>query len=233
MNLGIMQPYFMPYIGYFQLIHTVDEFIVYDNIQFTKRGWIQRNRILMNGTDYMFSLPLKKDSDYLDICERQLMDSFDVERVKILRKIESAYHKAPFFTLAMPIIEQCLNYEERNLFKFIYNSLRVVCEYLDITTRITISSGLSSDRSLKGQERVISICQQFSADNYINAIGGKRLYSNERFAEIGIKLYFIKSKEIVYLQFDNKFVPWLSIIDVMMFNSVEQINKMLDNYELL
>jgi len=233
MKLAIMQPYFLPYIGYFQLLNAVDEFVVYDNIEFTKRGWIQRNRILVNGSDSMFSLPLKKASDYLDICERQLADSFGLERSKILRRIESAYRRAPFFISAMPVIERCFNYESANLFEFIHNSLLVVCEYLGITTRITISSGLASNHSLKGQDKVISLCQELSAHHYINAINGRGLYRKEAFAEKGIQLSFIKSEPIVYPQFDNEFVPSLSIIDVMMFNVVTTIGEYWERYELV
>lgn len=233
MKLAIMQPYFLPYIGYFQLLNAVDEFVVYDNIEFTKRGWIQRNRILMNGSDSMFSLPLKKASDYLEVRDRQLSDSFGQERIRIMRRIESAYRRSPYFTSVMPVIERCFNYESANLFEFIYNSLLVVCEYLGITTRITISSGLASNHSLKGQDRVVSICQELSADYYINAIGGRGLYRKEAFAEKGIQLSFIKSEPIVYPQFDNEFAPSLSIVDVMMFNVVTTIGEYLERYELV
>lgn len=232
MKIAIMQPYFMPYIGYFQLMQAVDQFVVYDSIQFTKRGWIQRNRILMNGTYYIFSLPLKKDSDYSDICERQLADFFAMERKKILRRIESAYRRAPFFTSVMSVIEQCFNYEDRNLFKFVYNSLLVVYEYLGITARITVSSSLDSDPDLKGQDRVISICQEMSADHYINPVSGRALYRKEAFDEKQIALSFLESKASAYPQFGNTFVPRLSIIDVMMFNSKERINEMLKECEI-
>lgn len=233
MKLAIMQPYFLPYIGYFQLLNAVDEFVVYDNIEFEKRGWIQRNRMLVNWSDSMFSLPLKKASDYLDIRERQLSDSFRRERSKILRRIEAAYSKSPYFVSVMPAIEQCFNYEDANLFEFIHNSLLIVCKYLGITTKITISSGLTSDYGLKGQDRVISICQELLADHYINAIGGRELYGKEIFAEKGIQLSFVKSEPIVYSQFDNEFVPSLSIVDVMMFNHVGQIHEYLELYELV
>ena len=133
-KLAIMQPYFLPYIGYFQLINAVDQFVVYDNIKFTKKGWIRRNRILLNGADQIFSLPLRKDSDYLDVCNRYLADSFAVESKKLLRKIYIAYHKAPFYLDAIKILKQCLSYNERNLFKFIFYSFIFVFYYLGIYT---------------------------------------------------------------------------------------------------
>ena len=233
MKLAIMQPYFLPYISYFQLLNAVDEFIVYDNIEFSKRGWIQRNRILVNGADSMFSLPLKKASDYLNIRERQLSVSFVQERIKIMRRIESAYCTSPYFSSVMLVIEKCFNFENSNLFEFIYNSLLVICEYLGITTRVTTSSRLASNHSLKGQDKVISICQALSADHYINAINGRDLYNKKAFAKRGINLSFIKSEPIVYPQFDNEFVPSLSIIDVMMFNAVTTIGKYLEQYDLV
>ena len=92
---------------------------------------------------------------------------------------------------------------------------------------------IEKDTSLKGEDKVIDICRQLKANCYINAIGGQELYSKEMFAENGLILNFIKSKPMVYTQFKNQFVPSLSIIDVMMFNSPTEISMMLDNYELI
>jgi hypothetical protein len=233
MRLAIMQPYFLPYIGYFQLMYAVDEFIVYGDLQFTASGWIRRNRILLNGSDFMISLPLEKAAHDLDICERRLAGSFADEHRKILNRIEIAYRKAPHFKSAMPIVEKCLVCGERNLFKFIFHSLMTVRQYLNIETKITLSSDVPGDHDLKGQKRAIAVCRVLSADHYINAIGGKKLYSKEEFASEGITLSFIESKPIVYTQFRNSFVPSLSIIDVMMFNPVEKIHEFLGMYELV
>jgi hypothetical protein len=118
-KLAIMQPYFFPYIGYFQLVNAVDEFVIYDNIEFTKKGWISRNRILVNGVDTYISLPLKKDSDYLHVKDRYLADTWDIERKKMLNRITESYRKAPYFKETYEVIEKCILYEDRNLFKFI------------------------------------------------------------------------------------------------------------------
>lgn len=229
-----MQPYFFPYIGYFQLMQAVDKFVVYDNIKFSKGGWIQRNRILLNGRDRMISLPLKSDSDFLDIYQRQLADSYDMDQKKLLRRIESAYRKAPFFQEVMKLIECCLCFENRNLFLFLLHALKKVRQYLNIRTEIIVSSELSVDYNLRGQERVIAICEALAAAHYINPIGGTELYSERVFADRGIKLSFIKSGPIIYKQYDSaSFVPNLSIIDVMMFNAPAQISHLLNEYELL
>lgn len=234
MKTGIMQPYFLPYIGYWQLLNAVDKFVVYDNIQFTTKSWIRRNRILENTKDALFTIPLKSDSDYLDIRDRFVSDQyFNKDSGKIIRKIKDAYRKAPYFDEAMPVIEKCFLYQEKNLFKFIFNSIKIISEYLGITTEIIVSSQIEMDHSLKSQERVLEICRKLSTTVYINPIGGLELYDSESFKFNGIDLKFIKSKNVEYKQFDNEFVPNLSIIDVMMFNSSDEVKKMLNMYELI
>lgn len=221
MKIGIMQPYFFPYIGYFQLIKAVDVFVVYDNIKYTKKGWINRNRILQNGKDMMFSLPLKSDSDYLDVCERELAADFN--RDKMLNQINGAYRRAPYFEQTFPLVERVVRYEDKNLFRFLHNSIIATCKYLVIDTEIRVSSEIAIDHSLKNQDKVLALCEAFGASTYVNAIGGMELYSKETFLDKGIELKFIKSKPFEYTQFGNDFVAWLSIIDVMMFNPKEKI----------
>ena len=233
MKLAIMQPYFMPYIGYFQLINSVDEFVIYDNIQYTKKGWINRNRILVNGKDQLFTLPIKKDSDYLDIVERTISETWVKERIKLLNVIQSSYVKAPYFKEVNELIKDCLLDNETNLFKFLLNSLNKINNYLNISTLIKISSDIKIDHSLKSKNKVLSICGEQKASTYINAIGGIELYDKEILSQQNITLNFIKSENIEYKQFNNKFIPWLSIIDVMMFNSVEDIKKYLNSYTLI
>ena len=145
-----MQPYFVPYIGYWQLLNKVDIFIIYDNIKFTKSSWIRRNRILINGKDSLFTLPIKKDSDSLDIKERVLLDSFESDWEKILDRIKMAYRKAPQYEKVFPMIEKCFRYENDNVF----------------------SSNINMDHSLAHEERVMASCKALSKKVYINPIGG-------------------------------------------------------------
>lgn len=232
MKLAIMQPYFLPYIGYFQLIAAVDVFIVYDNIKYTKKGWINRNRMLQNGADVMFSLPLKSDSDYLDICERQL--SADFNRGKLLNQLKGAYQRAPYFAQTFPLVEQIVLYDDVNLFRFLHHSIVRLCENFEIKTEIKISSDIPIDHDLTGQNKVLSLCKTAGAKTYINAIGGMELYSKETFLQQGIELKFIKSNPFEYQQFGYEFLPWLSMIDVMMFNSLDEIQKYISNgYEII
>jgi hypothetical protein len=223
MKIAIMQPYLFPYIGYFQLMNTVDEFIIYDNIQFTKKGWINRNRILVNGVDAYITLPLKKDSDYLDIKDRFLSDEWTNERKKTLNRITESYRKAPQFNFVCPIIESILMYEERNLFSYIFNSLKEINQYLNIKTPLIISSSIPINHDLKAENKVIELCKARKATLYINPIGGVELYSKEDFKNVGLELQFLKANNITYTQFKNDFVPFLSIIDVMMFNQKEKV----------
>ena len=233
MKLAIMQPYFLPYIGYFQLIHAVDQFVVYDNIQFTKKGWFHRNRFLVNGEDRMFSVSLRKDSDYLDVVDRELADGFDRESKKIVRRIEASYRKAPHYGDVMPLVEACFQRRSKNLFRFIYESLELVTQYLGIHTEMIIASAVDIDHTLTSQDKVLAICEKLHANTYVNTIGGQNLYEPHAFESRGIDLRFIKTKPIEYDQFDRKFVPWLSIVDVMMFNSKEKIGDYLQHYDLV
>ena len=226
-----MQPYFLPYIGYWQLIKAVDTFVIYDNIKYTKKGWINRNRYLKNnGSDY-FTIPLKLGSDHLDIRERVISESFN--RIKILNQINMVYKNAPFFSEIFFLFEKIINNKNDNLFEFIYHSIHIICSFLEIKTKMIISSSIPINHDLKSEEKVLEICKYLNTDIYINSIGGQKLYSRERFIQNGITLKFLQTTEIKYSQFNNEFLPQLSILDVMMFNSKNVINNLLMNYELI
>lgn len=230
MKLGIMQPYFLPYIGYFQLIASVDKFVIYDNIKYTKKGWINRNRMLQNNIDKTFTIPLLKDSDRLDIVERFISEDFN--RKKLLSQFRGSYLKAPYFNEVWHLIENVVLFEENNLFRYIENSILLVCAYLDITTEIITSSSIPAQHELFSQEKVISICNEMKAKTYINPIGGKELYSIEAFAANEIELKFIEANKIEYTQFQNSFISGLSIVDVLMFNSKAECKELIQEYKL-
>lgn len=232
MKVAIMQPYFLPYIGYFQLMASADVFVIYDNIKYTKKGWINRNRMLQNNKDTVFSLPLTKGADSLNIADRTISPGFN--KTKLLNQFKGAYSKAPFFSEIYPFVEDIVLHEESNLFAYLHYSLCRTAALLDIKTRIIISSSVSENENLKGQDKVLSICKALSADHYINAIGGKELYSEGDFAREGIRLSFIQSHGEEYPQFSNTFVPWLSIADVLMFNSLDTVRHSVKyNYSLV
>jgi len=227
-----MQPYIFPYIGYFQLINAVDKFVIYDDVNFINKGWINRNRTLNNGKESLFSIPLKEASQNKLINEIEVnWDS--VWKSKFLKTLEQCYKKAPFYQEALSIIERTLQVDNKPISKVIEQNLRLICEYLNIKTELVSSSAMYQNTHLKAQERVLDICLQENATQYINPIGGLELYDTDFFNVKDIKLNFIKSKPIEYSQFKNEFVPWLSMIDVLMFNSKEKIIEFLDNYELV
>lgn len=233
LRLAIMQPYFLPYIGYFQLIAACDLFVVYDNIKYTKKGWINRNRMLRDGQDAMFSLPLQHDGDHLDVDQRTLASTPAPH--KWLAQLKGAYRHAPYFAPTLPLLEEIAKCGEANLFRFLHHALLATCAHLGIRTPIRISSSIDIDHGLKGQDKVLALCQALGADTYVNAIGGIDLYSPAAFAQHGLGLCFIRSRPLVYPQFgDAAFVPWLSIVDVLMFNPLDAVrNWVHTHYDLI
>lgn len=229
MKAAIMQPYFFPYLGYFSLIKSVDLFVVYDEIEYTKKGWINRNRVLNN---LPIILPLEKSSDFIFINQKKICKT-DKLFNKSLNIIKNTYAKAPYFDDVYPILLDCFNFNSNNLFDFLFNSIRLICEYLDIKTKLIVSSTIDYDNKLKSQQKVIAINKKIESQIYINSIGGLKLYDKEIFLKENINLYFLKIKEKEYLQFKNEFEPYLSIIDVLMFNSRDAVNELLNEYELV
>jgi len=232
MKLGIVQPYFFPYIGYWQLINAVDRYVIYDDVNYINRGWINRNRILLNGEPRFINVQMKDASQNKLINEVELYKDETYIR-KLVRTLETCYGRAPYFKEAMPLIESIIKSEETNLARYLETLIKSVCGYLSIETEIIVSSQINKNKELRGQNRIIDICRRLGAYEYINPIGGQALYSREAFDSCGIKLGFHSIKDIKYRQFMNEFVPNLSIIDVMMFNDKDEIHGMLTKYELV
>ena len=232
MKLGIMQPYFFPYIGYFQLIQAVDRFVVYDDVNFIKSGWINRNRVLVNGQAAYFNIGIRGASSFKLICEIEL-DANPLWRSKVLKTIQASYGKAPHFAIVYELVQSIMMFRTTSLADFVYNSLVQICNFVEIKTRIVRSSEVELNRELYGTERILDICQRNAADVYINAIGGKELYSKEQFQASNVSLKFLRTKPFVYKQFTGEFTPNLSFIDVLMFNSQSNVKALLNEYELL
>ncbi len=228
MKVGIMQPYFFPYIGYWQLLNAVDKYVVYDDVNYIKNGWINRNRILINGQPHWFTLPLNKASPFNLINEINISSENKVKE-NMLKTLHMAYHKAPFFNEVFPLVEKTIFYS-LNLSESLFFSIQEITKYLGIRTELILSSTLNKDNTLKGKNKVLSICKLLNADVYLNAIGGQDLYDKQEFQEHDLKLEFLQTDKVIYKQLKNQFVPNLSIIDVLMFNSAEQIKQMLNQY---
>lgn len=229
MIIAIMQPYLFPYIGYWMLIHAVDTFVIFDDVNFIKKGYINRNSILMNYEPYRFTLELFGAS------QNKLINEIEVgsNQQKILKTIEHAYKKSPYFHDTFSVVKQILSNMEKNLARYLGASLVSLSRYLGIETNFIYSSDLEKSIGLKGEAKIIDICKRLNADTYINPIGGRELYSKEAFKKENISLFYISANPVEYHQFNNEFVPNLSIIDVMMFNSIDDIQGMLHNYKLI
>jgi len=229
MKLGIMQPYFMPYIGYWQLMAAVDTYVVYDDVNYIKGGWVARNNILLNGQKHMFTITLNGASSNKLFNEITIKDDFK----KFSRLIESAYRKAPYYAEVSALLNKIYNYGDKSLGAFMMNSFQVVLDYLEIDTKLIMSSTIEKDNSLRGKDKVKHICHLLGADTYYNAIGGQELYDKNDFRVDGINLQFVQTNLTPYAQLGNEFVPGLSLIDVLMLNSLMETKKMLNAYTLL
>ena len=231
MRVGILQPYLLPYIGYFQLMAHVDQIVLYDDAQYTKKGWINRNRFQANGVEQKFTVPLERASDFLEIRDRRIAPSYTP--TSILNQLTNAYQKSPNFPVVIEQMERVFNFPNHNLFLFLLNSIKVINQYLEIQTPITISSEIFAARGLKGKERVVRICKELGADTYINPQNGKSLYDKTDFEAQGLQLLFLEANLTEYHQSRLPFLPGLSILDVMMWESESEVkSRILEDYVL-
>lgn len=234
MKLAIMQPYLFPYIGYFQLINAVDKFIFYDDVNYIKKGWINKNKIIVNKKEYPFAVPLTKVSQNVEIKETYInRELFEGWKIKFLQTLTQNYKKAPHFNEIYFLINRVLENDSENISNLAIHSVKSVAHYLDIDTEFSISSKSFRNKELERQDRLIQICKIENATNYINALGGQELYTKDAFLKEGVNLHFLQPTAVKYKQFSTEFVPWLSIIDILMFNSVKQIKDMMNQYTLL
>ena len=229
MTIGIKQPYFMPYIGYWQLMAAVDKYVVYDDVNYIKGGWVTRNNILMNGQAHKFTITLNGASPNKHFNEIEVRDDFK----KFSKTLQSCYSKAPYYKEIMPVLEQIFGYKNRNLGVFLYHSYQVMLDYLGIDTELILSSMIEKDNSLRAESKVKHICKLLGADTYYNTIAGRELYDKDDFAMQGIKLKFLQTNKMNYIQYKNEFVPNLSIIDVLMFNGKDGTKQLLKEYTLV
>lgn len=229
-----MQPYFFPYIGYFQLINSVDKFVIYDDVNYIKQGWINRNQIIANDKPYFFTVPVKNQTSF-ELIRNTKIDKrkFIFWKGKFLKTLEYNYKKAPHFLPVFELVNQVLNQNFTFISDISTKSLFETISFLGIKTEIVKSSRIYNNNNLDSFDRIIDICKKEKATEYLNLIGGEHLYSKEIFFENNLLLRFIKSEEIEYTQYERKFFPNLSIIDVLMFNSIKEVNLILKKYKLI
>ena len=227
-----MQPYFFQYLGYWQTLNAVDRYVIYDDVNYIKNGWINRNNILLGGQKHMITIPLDGASPFLPINQIKTTRAVK-EKEKLLKTIESAYKKAPYFNSVFPMVCEVIMEDSCLIINALVKQFNLVCKYLDIKTELIVSSSLDKNNELKAQDKVIHICKLLGGTQYINAIGGQELYSFDDFKKNGLGLSFLKTEFTPYKQFKNEFVPGLSMIDILMFNSPQQIKTMLNAYTLI
>jgi len=217
MKVAVMQPYFFPYFGYFQLINTVDYFVIFDDVNYIKRGWINKNRILQNGEISNITLPVQNASQNRKINQHnRIIDTKALGKLK--KQIKFAYAKAPNFKEVYPLLEIIIEHPETNLSKYITNSLTTVSKYLGLKTQFIYASELSNNDDWNNAEkRIINITKQLGGTHYLNLPGGESLYNKATFNAQSLSLEFIKPVFEPYLQIKvAEFQQGLSIIDLLM-----------------
>lgn len=233
MSVAIMQPYFFPYLGYFQLVQSVDDFVFYDDVMFIKKGWINRNQILMQQNAFLFTIPLEKQSQNKSIRESNIAWGADFPN-KWLQQLQSAYKKAPQFKPVMDLIESVLQNKPVSIADLAASSVMATWQYLNLEKRFYFSSELGVSKELDRAERLMAITSHLGSREYINAKNGQELYQKEYFAKQGIQLNFLNQSLPTYNQGNKQdFIPGLSMIDVLMWNTKEEIMTMLSAYSLI
>ena len=219
MKVAVMQPYFFPYIGYFQLIKAVDYFVIFDDVNYIKRGWVSKNRILHNGNIIKMTLPIQKASQNRKI--NQHIRSIDLKALdKIKKQLQSAYCKAPNFKSLYPLLGNIIDNPEQNLALYLTHLLTEISAFMEINTQFIYASELSNhDDWDSAQDRIIDLTKTLGGTEYYNLPGGRDLYDQQRFAKQNINLKFITPDLNKYSQaHTDSFIPGLSVIDYLMCN---------------
>ncbi len=227
-----MQPYFFPYLGYWQLLNYVDRFVVYDDVNYIKGGWVNRNRILINGDPRYLTVPIIGASQNKMICDLE-MDTSAPWRRKMLKSIEGAYCKSPSFDEVYPVLHEVISYDCGHLATFLENQLDAIAKLLGITTELRVASGCYEKAGLAGEERIVDICLAEGATTYINPEGGMHLYHYKSFYGAGVSLQFLKMNSISYEQNSKEFQPNLSIIDLLMSLGSVGVQQLLEDFTLI
>jgi hypothetical protein len=229
--VAVMQPYLFPYLGYFQLISASDVFVLYDDVDFIKQGWINRNKILINNSPHVFTVPCHNASSNEIINDVAIHEGW--RKAKLLKKIRMTYSNAPCFDDAFPVVERVISTDENLISRLAERSVRQVSDYLGLDVDFHRSSDLDVDPSLGRADRLIALTKHFGASTYVNMEGGTELYEKSYFSAQGVDLRFLTPHLPKYSQYTgDSFHSGLSIIDVMMNVEPGDIQAMLDEHEL-
>ena len=233
MKLGIMQPYFLPYLGYISLIKHTDMFILLDEVQFIRHGWIERNRILKPDKDWQYiQVPLQKHTQTAVIKDIKINNEIEWEK-KIFAQIEHYKKKALYYRKVVDLLKNIFSKKHATIAELNQDALHAVCDYLSVKNDIRIYSemGLTIDPVFESDEWALNISKAMNASEYRNPPGGVSIFHKEKYEKENIALVFHELNLEEYSQNTNHdFIPGLSILDVMMFNTPEKISQMLDNF---
>lgn len=232
MKLAIMQPYLFPYIGYWQLIHAANRFVIYDDVNYIKGGWINRNRILIKGEPAYITVPLHRASPFKRICDTTLLPS-RVWRDKQVKTVEITYRKAPNFAAVFPVLERLIRHETDSLPDFLVHQLRALSAFMGINTEFVPTSRCYGNSDLRGQARVLDICRRERVTIFVNLPGGQKLYDPTAFRGLGVDLRFVVMQSLPYHQRSKGFVPYLSVIDALMEVGPIETRRYLDAFDLV
>jgi hypothetical protein len=232
--VSVMQPYIFPYIGYFNLAQASDIFVFYDDVNYIKQGWINRNRILINKTPYTFSIPLKNGSSF-ELIKNVLISDLDKFKSIFYKQLEQSYCKAKYFNIGIKYVEDVLSLDSDSISRLAIKSVMDFFTLVDIEKQFMVSSeSFPSSKGIDRADRLLDIVKSVGSSHYVNTIGGMPLYDKAYFAERGVKLSFIKPLILEYGQVGKgDFVAGLSIIDVLMNIGIDGIRTHLDSYELV
>jgi hypothetical protein len=233
-SVAVMQPYFFPYLGYLQLLAYVDVFVVYDDTQYVKQSWINRNRILEHGAAAYLTLPVDRRSHNELICEKHLHEPRRHER-KALERIRHAYHFAPHLDAVSAFLEPLFPGAGETVASFNVRALRALHAFLGLSTRLVVASERAYPRAPTAQERVIQICLEEGGTRYVNPIRARSLglYDQAAFRAAGLELSFLATNaDVRYDQNGGPFVSDLSVIDILMFNTPAETLELLDRFLL-
>jgi hypothetical protein len=235
MTLGIMQPYFFPYIGYFSLIKHVDHFILFDTPQFIRHGWVDRNRTLSaNGDPIYIRVPLMKHHQTTPINELKIR-FLENWQEKIFAQLTPYKKRAPNYKQTIDLLKYILSKQFTQLAPLNHHITTILCEHLNIQTPITkwSSMDMKIEEVREPDEWALNICKAMGSNSYINPIGGVSFFDRNKYEKNGIEIKFLNSIPAQYPQLNTNFQPFLSIIDILMFNSPKNIQEMLNQFELV
>jgi hypothetical protein len=205
-----MQPYFLPYLGYFHLVDAVDAFVILDTVKYPKGGWVNRNRILIEGVDRWLTLPVSSSASSISD-KSYVVDHRDVTGLQ--RMVSRAYPRSPRLGEFQGLLAEWWHSPIRKVSETNMFFVRGIMERLGrVLPRFVNASSIQTDGAT-GQERILKIAQNLGATSYVNLIGGQRLYQKSAFNAAGMELFFVRSQFLEYTQKSPEFVPGLSVLD--------------------